>query len=59
VIQGPATLAAEAVALPIAMIVVPAEAGTQRLCNEETLDSRFRGNDAGEALMLRAKRPRS
>jgi tryptophan synthase alpha chain len=27
-------------------IVVPAKVGTQRLCNEETLDSRFRGNDA-------------
>ena len=26
--------------------VVPAKAGTQRLWNEETLDSRFRGNDA-------------
>jgi len=26
-------------------IVVPAKAGTQRLCIEETLDSRLRGND--------------
>jgi hypothetical protein len=27
--------------------VVPAKAGTQCLWNEQTLDSRLRGNDAG------------
>jgi len=26
---------------------VPANAGTQRLCSQESLDSRLRGNDAG------------
>lgn len=32
----------------IIAFVVPAEAGTRRLRSEQTLDSRLRGNDAGD-----------
>ena len=34
----------------ILAIVVPAEAGTQRLCIQESLDSRFRGNGGAGSL---------